>query len=91
MTLLVMGILHKVGARELPPSTLPHAYRAPDGLVATLRLAEIELLRLKPAGRAARAGVYDALRCSDDQHRALREPREVGEDHGLARAGGVML
>ncbi|HEX2569088.1 MAG TPA: radical SAM protein [Polyangia bacterium] len=33
------------------------------------RLGEIELLRLKPAGRGA--GVYERLRCSDAQHRAL--------------------
>ncbi len=33
------------------------------------RLSEIELLRLKPSGRGRR--VYDSLRCSDAQHRAL--------------------
>lgn len=33
------------------------------------RLAEIELLRLKPSGRGRR--VYDSLRCTDAQHRAL--------------------
>ncbi|HEY4243482.1 MAG TPA: radical SAM protein [Kofleriaceae bacterium] len=33
------------------------------------RLAEVELLRFKPAGRGARA--YESLRCSDAQHRAF--------------------
>ena len=33
------------------------------------KLREIELLRFKPSGRGARA--YEALRCSDEQHRAL--------------------
>lgn len=33
------------------------------------RLSEIELLRMKPAGRGAAA--YSLLRCSDEQHRAL--------------------
>jgi radical SAM protein with 4Fe4S-binding SPASM domain len=33
------------------------------------RLREIELLRFKPSGRGART--YEALRCSDEQHRAL--------------------
>lgn len=33
------------------------------------RLAEIELLRLKPSGRGRR--VYESLRCTDAQHRAL--------------------
>lgn len=33
------------------------------------RLSEVELLRFKPSGRGARA--YDAMRCSDAQHRAL--------------------
>ena len=33
------------------------------------RLAEIELLRMKPSGRGRR--VYDSLRCTDAQHRAL--------------------
>jgi radical SAM protein with 4Fe4S-binding SPASM domain len=36
---------------------------------ADRRLAEVELLRFKPAGRGARA--YDQLRCTDAQHRAL--------------------
>lgn len=33
------------------------------------RLNEVELLRFKPSGRGA--GVYEALRCTDAQHRAL--------------------
>ena len=33
------------------------------------RLREIELLRFKPSGRGAR--VYEQLRCTDEQHRAL--------------------
>ena len=33
------------------------------------RLSEVELLRFKPAGRGARA--YQALRCTDAQHRAF--------------------
>jgi len=33
------------------------------------RLSEVELLRFKPAGRGKR--VYDRLRCTDAQHRAL--------------------
>lgn len=35
------------------------------------RANEIELLRFKPAGRGARAKVYDAMRCTDAQHREL--------------------
>jgi radical SAM protein with 4Fe4S-binding SPASM domain len=35
------------------------------------RVSEIELLRFKPAGRGARADVYDSMRCTDEQHRAL--------------------
>jgi radical SAM protein with 4Fe4S-binding SPASM domain len=35
------------------------------------RLSQVELLRFKPAGRGARAGTYEALRCTDAQHRAL--------------------
>lgn len=34
-----------------------------------LRLSEVELLRYKPAGRGSRG--YDALRCTDEQHRAF--------------------
>jgi radical SAM protein with 4Fe4S-binding SPASM domain len=33
--------------------------------------SEIELLRFKPAGRGARSEVYDRMRCTDAQHRAL--------------------
>src|SRR5262249_22731426 len=33
------------------------------------RLREIELLRFKPSGRGGK--VYDDVRCSDEQHRAL--------------------
>jgi radical SAM protein with 4Fe4S-binding SPASM domain len=33
------------------------------------RLRELELLRFKPSGRGTR--VYQSLRCTDDQHRAL--------------------
>jgi radical SAM protein with 4Fe4S-binding SPASM domain len=33
------------------------------------RLREVELLRFKPSGRGSR--VYEALRCTDEQHRAL--------------------
>lgn len=33
------------------------------------RLSEVELLRYKPAGRGSRG--YDALRCTDDQHRSF--------------------
>ncbi len=33
------------------------------------RLREVELLRFKPSGRGAR--VYESLRCTDEQHRAL--------------------
>lgn len=36
---------------------------------AERRLSEIELLRFKPSGRGARA--YEALRCTDAQHRAF--------------------
>jgi radical SAM protein with 4Fe4S-binding SPASM domain len=36
---------------------------------AERRLSEVELLRFKPSGRGARA--YDALRCTDAQHRAF--------------------
>lgn len=32
---------------------------------------EIELLRFKPSGRGAQREVYPALRCTDEQHRAL--------------------
>lgn len=35
------------------------------------RLNEVEILRFKPAGRGARAGVYESLRCTDEQHQAL--------------------
>lgn len=34
-------------------------------------LREVELLRLKPAGRGARDDTYQSLRCTDDQHRTL--------------------
>lgn len=43
-----------------------------DGIfayAAERRLAEVELLRFKPSGRGART--YDALRCTDAQHRAF--------------------
>lgn len=33
--------------------------------------SEIEILRFKPAGRGARDTVYQSLRCTDEQHRAL--------------------
>lgn len=36
---------------------------------AERRLSEVELLRFKPSGRGARA--YEALRCTDAQHRAF--------------------
>ncbi len=36
---------------------------------ADRRLSEVELLRFKPSGRGARA--YEALRCTDAQHRAF--------------------
>ena len=39
------------------------------GYAAERRLSEIELLRFKPAGRGART--YEALRCTDAQHRAF--------------------
>jgi radical SAM protein with 4Fe4S-binding SPASM domain len=42
------------------------------------RLNEVELLRFKPSGRGA--GVYEALRCTDAQHRAI-----VPTALGLAR------
>ena len=35
--------------------------------------SEIELLRLKPAGRGASPKTYEALRCTDEQHRGLVE------------------
>ncbi len=35
------------------------------------RAGEIELLRFKPAGRGARLSVYEKMRCTDSQHRAL--------------------
>ena len=35
--------------------------------------SEIELLRLKPAGRGASHKTYQALRCTDEQHRSLVE------------------
>lgn len=43
------------------PAIFAHARRR--------RLSEVELLRWKPAGRGA--AVYDRLRCTDAQHRAL--------------------
>jgi radical SAM protein with 4Fe4S-binding SPASM domain len=39
------------------------------GYAAERRLSEVEMLRFKPSGRGARA--YDALRCTDAQHRAF--------------------
>ncbi|MCS6914331.1 MAG: radical SAM protein [Myxococcales bacterium] len=37
----------------------------------TRRLREVELLRFKPSGRGARSETYAALRCTDEQNRAL--------------------
>jgi len=34
-------------------------------------VSEIELLRLKPAGRGASRDTYQSLRCTDEQHRSL--------------------
>lgn len=45
------------------PALFAHARRR--------RLREVELLRFKPAGRGARRDTYDALRCTDAQHREL--------------------
>lgn len=58
-----------------------------DELFAYARRAgvsEIELLRLKPAGRGASRDTYQTLRCSDDQHRTLL-PRilELSRRHRL--------
>lgn len=49
-----------------------HNFDELDGIfayAAERQLSEIELLRFKPSGRGARA--YEALRCTDEQHRAF--------------------
>lgn len=55
-------VVTRVGLPHLP-ELFAYAHRT--------GLREVELLRLKPAGRGARQDTYQSLRCTDQQHRTL--------------------